>query len=326
MENILITGMLGFIASNLTNYLVKKYPQYNFYGLDCKDYCAKTENIDVWDYPNFKFLYGNITNIDCVSFYLKEYKIDTILHLAAISSVDLSYSGNSLSFTFNNTYGSHVIFECARRHGIEKIIHMSTDEVCTPLDDKIIEDHNIYVATNIYSGSKAGAEMILRAYGYSYSFPFIVIRSNNVMGPRQYTDKAIPKFICNLLTDRKIQIHGKGLAKRSFVYVDDACKAIEQILFHGKIGETYNISSNDEFSVLELAHKIISTMKPELSLEEHDKLIEYTKDRGFNDPRYLVNSDSLKQLGWKQEVSFDEGLKRTIEWYINNLELYEDYK
>lgn len=323
MKNILITGALGFIGSNLTNYLVTKYSSYNIYALDFMDYPAKLEHITVSNYPNIKILYGDIKDMNMISFYLKQYNIDTILHLAANSHVDNSF-GNSLNFTLNNIYGTHVLLECAKKHNkIEKFLHMSTDEVYGTIYEDSVDEKAIFDPTNPYAASKCGAEFIVKSYGYSYKFPYIITRCNNVYGKNQYPEKLIPKFICNLLKDEKCQIQGTGKAKRTFIHVEDVCRAIDLIIHKGKLQEIYNIGSDNEISVIDFAYKIIKLVKPNISDDEINDYIEYVQDRNFNDMRYSVNCDKLKTLGWKCEFcNFDLELKHLIKWYNDNLSLY----
>lgn len=323
IRNVLLTGCCGFIASNLCNFLVKKYPDVNFYGIDCMNYVSRLQHINVMNYPNFKFLYGDIKDIKLISFYLKEYKIDAILHLAAESHVDNSF-GNSLNFTMNNVYGTHVLLECAKNsNNINIFLHMSTDEVYGTVIDGDSDENAVFDPTNPYAASKCGAEFIVRSYGYSFNFPYVIVRCNNVYGENQYPEKLIPKFICNILKDEKCQIQGNGEAKRKFIYVSDVCNAIDVILHNCKLGDIYNIGSENETSVLQFAYTIIKLMKPNIKDEDVQNYIEYVKDRNFNDMRYSINCNKLISLGWKcDHTDFELNLRRLIKWYKDNLHLY----
>ena len=322
MKNILVTGGCGFIASNFLNYMVKKYYNYNFYNLDALYYCASKSNINksIRNKKNYKFIKGTIQNRELVDYILRESKIDTVIHFAAQSHVDNSFS-NPLQYTQDNIVGTHVLLEAIRCYkNITKFIHVSTDEVygesiCQETDIK--SEKSKLNPTNPYSATKASAEMLVNSYVYSYNLPIIITRGNNVYGPKQYPEKLIPKFINFLLDNKKCTIHGEGLTERSFLYVDDVIKAFELILFKGKIGEIYNIGTNFEYSVLEIARRLIQ-MIYNTDLErpnEMEKYIEYVEDRKYNDKRYNISFNKLLSLGWKQEVFIEEGLRKTLEYY-----------
>lgn len=323
MKNVIITGCAGFIASNLSNYLVMKYPDVNFYGLDCMKYVSRLEHITVHNYPNFRFLYGDITDRNTISFYLRKYNIDTVLHLAAESHVDNSF-GNSLDFTMNNVYGTHVLIECCRIYEkIKMFLHVSTDETVGQVLKDSVSENVILNPTNPYAATKCGAEFLVSSYGHSYNFPYIIVRCNNVYGKNQYPEKLIPKFICNLIQNKKCQIQGTGEAKRTFIYVDDVCNAIDVLLHKGKLQNIYNIGNDNEISVIDFAHKIIRLMIPGIKDEDISNHIEYIRDRNFNDLRYSVNCDKLMSLGWKCEhTDFDMNLRYLIKWYNDNINLY----
>lgn len=309
-----MTGCCGFIGSNVINYLCKKYPNINFYNYDRLDYAATLNNIDVSDYKNYKFFEGDINDKSFVKHILKSCNIDTIIHFAAQTHVDNSFV-DSIEFTKDNVLGTHTLIDCANSQKIKKFIHISTDEVYGEVDDQHegCSEKSLLNPTNPYAASKAGAEFICRSYYYSFGFPVIFVRSNNVYGPRQYPEKIVPKFIYRLKNGLKCQIHGTGKTKRTFVHTEDFAKAIDLILFKGEINAIYNIGTNNEFSVLEIAEKLIKIMKN----EDASKWIEYVTDRKFNDYRYCVNSDTLRNLGWKELIDFDKGLKQVVDWYLN---------
>ena len=322
MKNILVTGGCGFIASNFLNYMVKKYFNYNFFNLDSMYYCASKTNIlkSVRNKKNYKFIKGNIINRELLDLLLQEHKIDTIIHFAAQSHVDNSFS-NPVQYTQDNIVGTHILLEAVRHYGkIDKFIHVSTDEVygeslCQETDIK--NEKSILNPTNPYAATKASAEMIVNSYVYSYNLPIIITRGNNVYGPRQYPEKLIPKFINLLLEGKKCTIHGSGNTERSFLYVDDVTKAFELILFKGKIGEIYNIGTNYEYSVMEIARRLITAIhKTDLTRpKEMEKYIEFVEDRKYNDKRYNISFNKLLSLGWKQEVFIEEGLRKTMDYY-----------
>ncbi|GAB5364587.1 hypothetical protein AAMO2058_000982600 [Amorphochlora amoebiformis] len=331
-KSVLITGGAGFIASNVTIRLVTEHPYVNFVVLDKMDYCANIKNLDpVKDRPNFKFVKGDILSADLVNFLVKRYEIDTIFHFAAQTHVDNSF-GNSLTFTENNVLGTHTLLECwrANQKQIRRFIHVSTDEVygenkeSTDEDtksDKFDEANSMLLPTNPYAASKAAAELMVRSYQHSFNIPAIITRGNNVYGPRQYPEKLIPKFICRLSREQKLCVHGKGTPRRSYLYVEDAARAYEKVLFYGETGETYNVGTKDEISVLEVTKAIIKAFGLE---KEEKKWIDFVADRHFNDQRYYISIDKLEKMGWKPLVSFDEGIKKTIAWYKNNSKHWND--
>ena len=317
MKNILITGGCGFIASNFLNYVLEKYPTFLFVNIDALYYCADEKNITQENRikENYKFVKGNINDTNLINFILKQYNIDTIIHFAAQSHVDNSFS-NPIQYTKDNILGTHNLLECVREYGkIEKFIHVSTDEVygeslCPETDIK--NEKSKLNPTNPYSATKASAEMIVNSYVYSYNLPIIITRGNNVYGPRQYPEKLIPKFIKQLLNNEKCPIHGEGKTERSFLYVEDVVRAFDLILNQGKIGEIYNIGTQHEYSVLDITKRLVKEIKGN---ENFNKYTEYVEDRNYNDKRYTISFSKLEKLGWKQEIFLDEGLKKTIEYY-----------
>ncbi len=327
MKNILVTGGCGFIASNFLNYMVKKYFQYNFINLDALYYCASKTNVlkSIRQKKNYSFVKGTIQNQELIDHILIKHEIDTIIHFAAQSHVDNSFS-NPIQYTQDNIVGTHILLESVRKYGkIKKFIHVSTDEVygeSISQETDIKNEKSKLNPTNPYAATKASAEMIVNSYVYSYNLPIIITRGNNVYGPRQYPEKLIPKFINLLLENKKCTIHGQGLTERSFLYVDDVSKAFECILFKGKIGEIYNIGTNFEYSVLEIARRLIMSIH-KTNLErpgEMENHIEYVEDRKYNDQRYNISFNKLLALGWKQEVFIEEGLRKTIDYYQKKYE------
>ena len=314
MENILITGIAGFIASNLVCHLVKKYPNYFFLGIDKISYCSSIKNFEeIKDYENFEFVKADFTNLEFMDYLFREYEIDTVLHLGAYTHVDMSF-GNSIIYTQNNVVGTHVLLETAKKYGIKRFVHVSTDEVYGDSSTQSDEDSHLS-PTNPYSSSKAAAEHIVKSYHHSFKLPIIITRGNNVYGPKQYPEKVIPKFILKLLNNEPLTIQGSGEQKRSFLYVDDVCRAFDLILHQGVIGEIYNIGTEIEYSILEVANK----------LNKHfgKNSLEYIPDRDFNDQRYFISTQKLENLGWKQETFFEEGLQKTIDWYTEHQKYFE---
>jgi dTDP-glucose 4,6-dehydratase len=317
-QNVLITGGCGFIGSNFVNYIVEKYPQINFINLDKLDYCATTKNNTCNDYPNYKFIHGDILNEYLVLKTLNTYKIDAILHFAAQSHVDNSF-GNSIDFTLNNVLGTHKLLEATRIYGnVKRFIHVSTDEVYGEIHESEgkFNEESVLEPTNPYAASKAGAEFVVKSYYRSFKIPIIITRGNNVYGPRQYPEKLIPKFINHLINNQKCPIQGQGIAVRNFIYVDDTVRAFEKVLFEGHIGEIYNIGTENEYSVMDVTRMLIKKLK---NTDNYEEWITFVEDRNFNDIRYAIESSKLRELGWKEEMpDFETGLNKTIEWILSN--------
>ncbi|KAF2758509.1 NAD(P)-binding protein [Pseudovirgaria hyperparasitica] len=320
MKNILVTGGAGFIASWVVRHLTLTYPDdYNIVCYDKLDYCASMSNIrSLGTSNNFRFVHGDITNPSTVRACLVEHKIDTILHFAAQSHVDLSF-GNSYEFTNTNVFGTHVLLESAREVGLKRFVHISTDEVYGEVsdDEEGLIENTILAPTNPYAASKAAAEMLVNGYWKSFKLPVMIIRSNNVYGPHQYPEKVIPKFTCLLNRQQKLLLHGDGKHARKYLYAGDACDAFDTILHKGTMGQVYNIPSNDEISNLNLCSQLLDYFGyPNSTSSEFYMCVQHTQDRPFNDRRYAVDGSKLKQLGWSQKTSWEEGFKTTVGWYI----------
>ena len=313
-NNILMTGCCGFIGSNVLNYLCNKYSDYNFINIDRLDYVADINNVTVSENSNYTFYKGDICNKDLIDIILNNHNIDIVIHFAAQSHVDNSFC-TPMQFTTDNVIGTHTLFDCCKRYGnITKFIHVSTDEVYGETLNGKCDENAILNPSNPYSASKACAEMIANAYKISFKLPIVIVRSNNIYGRHQYPEKLIPKFILNLLNDKKCPIHGQGLTYRNYLHVDDIVTAFETIFLQGEVNEIYNISSTSEHSVLDIYKMLVEKLKPGC---DWDEWCEFVKDRDFNDTRYNIDSTKLEQLGWEQKISFEKGLDDTIDWYIN---------
>ena len=311
----MITGGAGFIASYVVRHFVIQYPEYNIVCYDKLDYCASLNNIKALEeHANFSFEQGDITNAERTLEVLRKHAIDTVMHFAAQSHVDLSF-GNSYSFTHNNVFGTHVLLECSVSAKVSKFIHVSTDEVYGEVehDASDLLETALLCPTNPYAASKAAAEMIVNAYFKSFKLPVIIVRSNNVYGPHQYPEKVIPKFSCLLNRKRKAILHGDGSPTRRYLYAGDAADAFDTIFHKGSVGQIYNIGSRNEVSNKELCNLLLDEFK--IPRSEFNNWVEHTHDRPFNDMRYAVDASKISSLGWVQKTSFDDGLKLTVEWY-----------
>lgn len=313
----------GFIASHVAILLCRKYPNYNIVVYDKLDYCSCLSNLDeLQDLPNFKFVKGDICSPDLVSYVFKEENIDTIMHFAAQTHVDNSF-GNSFAFTHSNIYGTHVLLESAKCcPTIKRFIHVSTDEVYGEGEDfdtdPMMEDH-VLEPTNPYAATKAGAEFLVKSYFRSFRLPVIITRGNNVYGPHQFPEKLVPKFTNQLLKNLPLTIHGDGSNTRNFLYVTDVARAFDCILHKGNEGHIYNIGGKNEISNLDFAKTLLKIFNRH---EEEEKWITFVPDRKFNDLRYTINSSKLHELGWEEEMSWEDGLLRTVEWYKKNTYRY----
>jgi len=316
---LLVTGGCGFVGSHMVIYLVKRYPQYFVINLDKLDYCASTKLLSsIEKAPNYEFIKGDILDASLVNYILKKFKVTGIIHFAAQTHVDNSF-GNSLQFTSTNVLGLHTLLECSKSYGqLERFVHVSTDEVygqSAYTGQGAIEGQTVLQPTNPYAASKAGAEHIAMSYYKSWNFPVIITRSNNIYGPHQYPEKVIPKWICRLSRGQKCPIHGDGSNQRAFMYVDDVINAYDLILHKGVIGEIYNFQSSMEISNLELSALVIKACGKG---DDPNQWREFVSDRAFNDKRYHVDGSKLFDLGWKEDVTFEVGLKRTVDWYNTN--------
>lgn len=323
-KNILITGAAGFIASHVANRLVRNHPDYKIIILDKLDYCSNLKNLNPSKLsPNFEFIKGDIASADLVNFILLSQSIDTIMHFAAQTHVDNSF-GNSFEFTKNNIYGTHVLLEaCKELKGqIKRFIHVSTDEVYGETDeDALVGNHEAsqLLPTNPYSATKAGAEMLVMAYARSYGLPVITTRGNNVYGPNQFPEKMIPKFILLAMKGKALPIHGDGSNVRSYLYCEDVAEAFEIILHKGEVGHVYNIGTEKERRVIDVAKDICKLF----SLNS-DEVVKFVENRPFNDQRYFLDHTKLKNLGWSERTSWEDGLKKTMDWYVSNPEWWGD--
>ncbi|KAM6286934.1 dTDP-D-glucose 4,6-dehydratase isoform 1-T1 [Spheniscus humboldti] len=317
-KRLLVTGGAGFIASHVVVSLVKNYPNYLIINLDKLDYCASLKNLEtVSEKENYKFIQGDICEPDFIKQLFETEKIDIVLHFAAQTHVDLSF-WHALEFTYVNVYGTNVLVAAAHEANVEKFVYVSTDEVYGGSTDEEFDESSPKRPTNPYASSKAAAECFVQSYWERYQFPVVITRSSNVYGPHQYPEKVIPKFISLLQQNRKCCIHGSGLQRRNFLYATDVVEAFLTVLKEGKPGEIYNIGTNFEMSIAQLAKELIHLIKKTSSESEMEHWMDYVKDRPTNDLRYPMNSEKMHNLGWRPKVPWKEGIKKTIEWYKEN--------
>lgn len=313
--NLLVTGGCGFIGSNFINYIATK-ETYNIINIDAMHYCAREKNINdnIRKSSHYKLIKGNINDLNLLDI-LKKYRITQVIHFAAQSHVQNSFD-DSLTYTYDNILATHNLLEACRKYNkINKFIHVSTDEVygesMINVDEKHKTEHSILCPTNPYAGTKAGAELIAQSYNHSFKMPIIITRGNNVYGPNQYPEKLVPRFIKLLKENKKVTIQGNGSCIRAFLHAYDTATAFETILEKGKIGEIYNIGCDQkmEYSVMQVSKMLIKMIK---QTDNYDKWIEYIEDRPFNDQRYYISNQKLKDLGWNITINFKNGLEDLV--------------
>jgi dTDP-glucose 4,6-dehydratase len=313
--NLLVTGGCGFIGSNFINYYFPKGKIAKLVNFDAMYYCANKDNVDeeIRKNPNYILIESNLCDEKMVKQVLYDHQITHIIHFAAQSHVQKSFD-DSLVFTKDNVLGTHVLLECSRKYNrIQKFVHVSTDEVygesMNTVDEKHKTEHSILCPTNPYAATKAGAELIAQSYCHSYKMPIIITRGNNVYGPNQYPEKLIPRFIKLLKENKKLTIQGNGKSVRAFMHAYDTAKAFECVLEKGILGEIYNLGCDEgmEYSVLDVAKILIKMIK---NTDNYEEWLEYVEDRPFNDERYYISNQKLKDLGWFIEKDFIENLQK----------------
>lgn len=307
---LLVTGGAGFIGSNFIRHILKRYPSYKIVNWDKLTYAGNPDNLrDVRDNKNYTFVRGDIRDRRLAEKLVGQ--CDWLVNFAAATHVDRSIQ-DAGDFIKSNIQGVYNLLECARKAKIKRFLQISTDEVYGSVEKGRSKENDPLFPNSPYSASKAAADHLVRAYGITYKLPVMITRSSNNFGPYQYPEKVIPLFITNLLEGRQVPLYGDGLNKRDWLFVQDNCRAIDTVLHKGKIGEIYNIGAGREIPNIVLTQKILKfTAMPQ-------SRIQYVADRPGHDRRYALDVNKLKSLGWKQEFSFADALKLTIEWYKNN--------
>lgn len=320
MTTLLVTGGAGFIGSCFVRHELKKHPDYKIINLDALTYCGNLENLDdVKDNPNYTFVHGNICDRNLVRELVEN--SDCVINFAAESHVDNSIKHPEI-FVETNVQGTLNLLQASKELGVERYLQVSTDEVYGTLGKTGYFYETTPLAPNSpYSASKASADMLVRAYRETYGMPTLNTRCSNNYGPYQYPEKLIPFFISQLLKGEKVPVYGDGLNVRDWLYVYDHCEAIDIVLHKGKIGEVYNIGGHNEKTNMEITHLILEAMGKD------DSSIRFVEDRLGHDRRYAISNDKItSELGWKPSITFEEGIKLTINWYLNNQDWIDSIK
>jgi len=309
MRKLLVTGGAGFIGSNYVRYVLNKYPDYHVTVIDSLTYAGNLDNLADLSGPRMEFVKGDIRNREDVYGLIRD--ADAVINFAAESFVDRSILEPD-AFITTDVLGTHVLLEAARKHGIERFVHISTDEVYGDVEEGSSTETDPFRPNSPYSASKAGGDLLVRSYYVTYKLPVMITRGSNTYGPYQHPEKLIPLFITNAIDDKPLPLYGDGQQVRDWLYVMDHCSGIDLVLHKGTLGEAYNIGGGNERTNIQITYMILKYLgKPE-------SLIKHVTDRPGHDRRYSIATTKLKSLGWQPEMPFEDGLKETVEWYQAN--------
>ncbi len=325
-KKILVTGGSGFIGSHLVRLLVERYPEYSIVNLDLLTYAGNPENLkDIDTLPNYSFVQGDIADEPFIDDLFAREGFDAVIHLAAESHVDRSIM-DPLAFVKTNVVGTAVLLNAARKIWTDKagklFYHVSTDEVYGSLGETgFFTEETPYDPRSPYSASKAGSDHLVMAYHHTYGLPVVISNCSNNYGSHQFPEKLIPLMINNIKQGKPLPVYGKGENVRDWLWVNDHATAIDTIFHNGKLGETYNVGGFNEWKNIDLIHLLCGIMDRKLGRApgESAKLITYVKDRQGHDLRYAIDATKLnRELGWKPSLQFEEGLEKTVDWYLGN--------
>lgn len=309
---LLVTGGAGFIGSNFIHYILNKYPDYEIINFDKLTYAGNLENLtDIEKDPRYTFIKEDICDSKAVEGAIAGKKIDTIINFAAESHVDRSIVSAG-EFVQTDVFGAYTLLEAVKKHKISRYIQISTDEVYGSIERGSFTEESTLKPNSPYAASKAGGDLIVRAYFETHKLPVIITRSSNNFGPNQYPEKVIPLFITNLLQGKKVPLYGDGKNVRDWIYVEDNCSGLDLVLHKGNEGEVYNIGGGNEKQNIEITKLVLK------ELGKDESLIEYVIDRLGHDRRYSLDCTKVMSMGWKPKYDFEKALKKTVDWYRQN--------
>ena len=322
---ILVTGGAGFIGCNFVYYMLEKYPAYEIVCLDALTYAGNLKSLDkAMENPNFKFVKGSISDKEFVDKLFSQEAFDVAVNFAAESHVDRSIE-NPFIFLETNIMGTACLLEASKKYGVKRFHQVSTDEVYgdLPLDrpDLFFTEETPIHTSSPYSSSKASADLLTLAFHRTYGLPVTISRCSNNYGPYQFPEKLIPLMIVRAQENQSLPVYGEGLNVRDWLYVEDHCKAIDMIIHNGRVGEVYNVGGHNEKQNIEVVRTLLK------ALDKPESLITYVKDRAGHDLRYAIDPTKIStELGWLPETKFDDGMAKTIKWYLDNTEWTDDIK
>lgn len=321
MKSILVTGGAGFIGSEFVRHMVSKYPEWKIVCFDKLTYAGNLSNLaPIHHLPNYAFVQGDIADREIVRYTFEEHQIDTVVNFAAESHVDRSILDPD-AFVISNTVGVNILLDAARQHGVGRFLHVSTDEVYGDIEgDHLSVESDPFMPNSPYAASKAGGELLVRAYHVTHGMNTVITRGSNTYGIYQYPEKLIPFFITEALEDRPLPLYGDGRQVRDWLHVHDHVTGIETALLHGQSGEAYNVAGENRQHNIDVVRLLLSLLgKPE-------SLIKHVPDREGHDARYAMTAQKLKALGWERRYTFEEGLRTTVEWYLANQDWWRKIK
>ncbi len=312
MKNILVTGGAGFIGSAFVRHMVEVYPEYRIICFDKLTYAGNLDNLlPVSDEENYRFERGDIADRQAVRATLSDYDIDTIVNFAAESHVDRSILDPD-AFIHTDVVGTYILLDEGRKRGIERFCHVSTDEVYGDIESGLSVEDDRFLPNSPYAASKAGGELMVRAYSVTYGMDTVVTRGSNTYGPYQYPEKLIPFFTTEAIDDKPLPLYGDGKQIRDWLFVDDHAKGVDRILHFGESGEAYNIAGENQRCNIDVTTRILELLGKSTSLIKH------VPDREGHDRRYAMTAEKARELGWRQQFDFATGLEATVRWYVDN--------
>ena len=312
MKNILVTGGAGFIGSAFVRHMIANYPDYNIICFDKLTYAGNVDNLlPVSDEENYRFERGDVADRSAVSRVLRDYRIDTVVNFAAESHVDRSILAPD-AFIHTDVVGVYILLDEGRKHGIERFCQVSTDEVYGDIEDGLSLEDDRFLPNSPYAASKAGGELMVRAYHVTYGMDTVITRGSNTYGPYQYPEKLVPFFTTEAIDDRPLPLYGDGEQIRDWLYVDDHARGVDRILHYGASGAAYNLAGENQRNNIEVTTRILELLgKP-------DSLIRHVPDREGHDRRYAMSAEKARALGWRRQFDFETGLEATVRWYQAN--------